>query len=119
MKILIVDDSALSRRILNKILAAENRQIIEAENGLSAIEKFTIEKPDVVFLDLNMPDIPGIEVLKSIKEIEPNAKVIIATADLQEMTKKLVMDLGAYCVINKPFDENEIVRVINEIKPES
>jgi two-component system chemotaxis response regulator CheY len=117
MKILVVDDSALSRRILNKILSAENRQIIEAENGLSAIEKFTIENPEVVFLDLNMPDIPGIEVLKSIKEIDSNAKVIVATADLQDITKKIVMDMGAYCVINKPFDENEIIRVINEIKP--
>lgn len=119
MKILIVDDSSLSRRILNKIISAEDRQVIEADNGLSAIEKFTIEKPDVVFLDLNMPDIPGFEVLKSMKEFDPDVKVVVATADLQEITKKLVMDQGAYCVINKPFDENEINRILNEIKSEN
>ncbi|MGB9664107.1 MAG: response regulator [Ignavibacteria bacterium] len=119
MKILIVDDSALSRRILNKIISAEDRQVIEADNGLSAIEKFTIEKPDIVFLDLNMPDIPGFEVLKSMKEIDQNVKVVVATADLQEITKKLVLEQGAYCVINKPFDEEEVIRVINELKQEN
>lgn len=88
MKILIVDDSALSRRILTKILMMEDNEIIEANNGLSAIEIFSIQKPEVVFLDLNMPDINGMEVLKNFKEISPDSKIIVATADLQESTKK-------------------------------
>ncbi|MCX8056958.1 MAG: response regulator [Ignavibacteria bacterium] len=116
MKILIVDDSSLSRRILTKIISGENRQIIEAKDGLSAIEIFSIEKPDLVFLDLNMPDIPGLEVLKSIKELDPNSKVIIATADLQEITKKLALESGASYFINKPFNENEIQNLITSIE---
>lgn len=116
MKILIVDDSALSRRILTKILMMEDNNLIEANNGLSAIEIFSIEKPEIVFLDLNMPDINGIEVLKNFKEISPDSKIIVATADLQESTKKIVMENGAFSVINKPFNESEILDLVRKIK---
>ncbi len=116
MKILIVDDSALSRRILSKIITGENIQIVEANNGLSAIELYSIEKPDVVFLDLNMPDIPGLEVLKNLKEIDEQAKIIVATADLQEITKKLALEYGAFTIINKPFDEKEILGLLNSFE---
>lgn len=116
MKILIVDDSALSRRILTKILSREGREIIEANNGLSAIEIFSLEKPDLVFLDLNMPDIPGLEVLKNIRDINPEAKIIVATADLQEITKNIVLENGAIAIINKPFDENEIQNLLNSLE---
>lgn len=116
MKILIVDDSSLSRRILTKIISREGREIIEANNGLAAIELFSIEKPDLVFLDLNMPDLPGLEVLKNIKEINPEAKIVVATADLQEITKKLALESGAFAIINKPFNENEVQALINSLE---
>lgn len=94
----------------------EDNEIIEANNGLSAIEIFSIEKPEIVFLDLNMPDINGIEVLKNFKEISPDSKIIVATADLQESTKKIVMENGAIAVINKPFNEFEILDLMKKIK---
>lgn len=119
MKILIVDDSSLSRRILSKIIAKEGREIIEANSGFSAIEIFSLEKPDIVFLDLNMPDLPGLEVLKNLMEINPQVKVIVATADLQEITKKLALEGGAYTIINKPFNEEEIQKLLNSLEGNS
>lgn len=63
-----------------------------------------------------MPDINGVEVLKNFKEISPDSKIIVATADLQESTKKIVMKNGAFTVINKPFNESEILDLVRKIK---
>lgn len=63
-----------------------------------------------------MPDINGVEVLKNFKEISPDSKIIVATADLQESTKKIVMENGAFTVINKPFNESEILDLVRKIK---
>ncbi len=63
-----------------------------------------------------MPDIPGLEVLKNIRDINPEAKIIVATADLQEITKNIVLENGAIAIINKPFDENEIQNLLNSLE---
>lgn len=114
-KILIIDDSSLSRRLLKKILEELNHQVVEATDGLSGIELFTIENPDCVFLDLTMPGMYGLDVLKNILNINPDAKVIVASADIQKTTKELTEETGATAFINKPFDAEEIIHVMENI----
>jgi two-component system chemotaxis response regulator CheY len=77
-KILIVDDSAMSRRILRTILESAGHQITEAEDGMVALEKYYLEKPDVVLLDLIMKGMFGMEVLKKIRRMDQTARVIVA-----------------------------------------
>ncbi len=115
MKILIIDDSSLARRLLRKILEEENHEIIEAESGIEGIEKYYLEKPDLVFLDLTMEGMYGLDTLEKIKEIDPSAKVVIASADIQKKTKELALEKGAYYFINKPYDEKEILSLLKNI----
>jgi len=115
MKILLIDDSNLARRILKRILEKENHEIIEAGSGMEGLEKFYLEKPDVVFLDLTMEGINGLEVLEKIKEIDPSAKVVIVSADIQKRTKELAIQKGALAFINKPVVEEEVLNMLKEI----
>lgn len=114
-KILIIDDSMLSRRMLRKILEEASYEVIEAVDGYSALEIFSLENPDLVMLDLTMPGINGFEVLKQLKEIRPSAKVVVASADVQTMTKELVFSHGADGFINKPFVAEEVTDLIKKL----
>lgn len=114
-KILIVDDSALSRRILRTILIAEGHNIIEATDGLVGIETYVMEQPDLVLLDMAMPGLPGDEVLEKILEVNQAARIIIATADLQDLTKTKVLEAGAMGFVNKPFNRTKVLEVVNQV----
>jgi len=114
-KILIVDDSSLSRRILRTILIAEEHHIIEATDGLVGIETYLMEQPDLVLLDMAMPGLPGDEVLEKILELNQSARVIIATADLQDLTKTKVLEAGAMGFVNKPFNRTKVLEVVNQV----
>lgn len=115
MKVLIIDDSSLARRLLRKILEKENHEVIEAGSGIEGIEKYYLEKPDIVFLDLTMEGMYGLDVLEKIKDIDPSAKVIIASADIQKQTKDLALEKGASAFINKPYNEEEILSLLKNI----
>lgn len=115
MKVLIIDDSSLARRLLRKILEKENHEVIEAGSGIEGIEKYYLEKPEVVFLDLTMEGMYGLDVLEKIKEMDPSAKVIVASADIQKQTKDLALEKGACAFINKPYDEEEILSLLKNI----
>jgi two-component system, chemotaxis family, chemotaxis protein CheY len=114
-KILIVDDSGLSRRILRTILIAEGHHIIEATDGLLGIETYVMEQPDLVLLDMAMPGLPGDEVLEKIIELNQAARIIIATADLQDLTKTKVLEAGAMGFVNKPFNRTKVLEVVNQV----
>jgi two-component system chemotaxis response regulator CheY len=114
-KILIVDDSGLSRRILRTILIAEGHHIIEATDGLVGIETYVMEQPDLVLLDMAMPGLPGDEVLEKILEVNQGARIIIATADLQDLTKTKVLQAGAMGFVNKPFNRTKVLEVVNQV----
>jgi|SRR5512143_708807 two-component system chemotaxis response regulator CheY len=102
-KILVVDDSGMSRRTLRKILEPAGHQVIEAEDGITALEHYYLHKPDVVLLDLTMTGMYGIDVLEKLREMDAGARVIVASADIQRSTRKLVEEAGASGFINKPF----------------
>jgi len=116
VKILIVDDSMFMRRILINILnKAGFNDIIEAENGKEAIQKFKREKPDLVLLDIVMKDEYGTDVLKDIMKIDPNAKVVMISSVGQEAIIKEILESGASDFIVKPFKEEQIISVIKKV----
>lgn len=114
-KILIIDDSSLSRRLMRKILEDASYEVVEAKDGYSAFEVYTIEKPHLVMLDLTMPGINGFEVLKQLKKTNPSVKVIVASADVQSLTREQVLREGADGFVNKPFVAGEITELIQTI----
>jgi two-component system chemotaxis response regulator CheY len=119
-KILIVDDSAMSRRMLRRIVESVGYEAVEAEDGAAGLEKYFLEKPDLVFLDLTMKDMYGLDVLEKLRELDPEARVIIASADIQDTTREMVAAAGANAFINKPFSPEKVLKalesVINEAK---
>jgi two-component system chemotaxis response regulator CheY len=102
-KILIVDDSPAARKMMrSSILKNRRYEIMEAANGKEAIEKFTSFRPDITFMDLTMPVLSGYDATKKIKDIDKDAIIIAATADVQPKSKEKIKKLGAYSVISKP-----------------
>ncbi|MCT7970861.1 response regulator [Laspinema olomoucense] len=114
-KILIVDDSTLSRGILRRILQTEGHLIIEAKDGLMGIESYYIEKPDLVLLDIAMPDMQGTEVLEKLRAFDDRARIVMATADLQELTRTSVMAAGAMGYLTKPYNPEAVLDTVNQV----
>lgn len=115
MKVLIVDDSAMSRRMLAKILESAGHTVVEAEDGAGGLELFFLEKPELVFLDLTMKDMYGLDVLGKIREIDPKAQIVVASADIQDQTRDLVEEAGANAFVNKPFSPEKIHAALESV----
>ena len=88
-RILIVDDSGLARRRARGILEAGGYEVIEAEDGMAALESYFVAKPDVVLLDLVMKGMYGLDVLARLREMDPAARVIVVSADVQTSSHEL------------------------------
>lgn len=115
-KILIVDDSRTSRKMLRNILESNGHEIIdEAINGQEGVQKFQALKPDVVTLDITMPVVDGVEALKMIKALDPESKVVMVTAAGQKNKMIECIKAGANEFLTKPFEQQEIVDVINKM----
>lgn len=114
-KILIVDDSGYARRVHRQILESGGHQVVEAATGMSALESFYLESPDVVVLDLSMEDVGGLEVLRRLREIDPDARVIVVSADVQRTTERLVLDAGAMRFIGKPASADQLLETVGEL----
>jgi two-component system, chemotaxis family, chemotaxis protein CheY len=114
MKILLIDDSRLSRRVLMKTLG-DDFTYLEASSGLSGLEAYMLERPDLVILDLNMPEINGLEVLAKIRELDPDSRVIVGTADIQEYSRRQAEELGATGFITKPFQPEEVQEIVQRV----
>ena len=114
--VLIVDDSRTSRKILRGILEESGHVVIdEAVNGQEGVQKFQSCKPDVVTMDITMPVLVGMEALKMIKALKPEAKVIMVTAAGQKNKMIDCIKLGADDFLTKPFDKAEIVAVVAKL----
>jgi two-component system chemotaxis response regulator CheY len=112
LKILVVDDSALARRALRRILEPEGYEVMEAEDGLIALERYALERPDVVMLDLVMKGMYGLEVLTKLRQLDPDARVLVVSADVQVSSHLLVAEAGAKGFVNKPFDREQILQAL-------
>jgi len=111
-KILIVDDSALSRRTLRRILESAGYEVVEADDGMTALELYFLEKPSLVLLDLVMKGMYGLDVLVKLREMDPKALVVVASADIQSSTRKMVDEAGALAFINKPFVSEQVIAAV-------
>ena len=114
-KILIIDDSMLSRRMMKTILESDHHEIVEASDGMSGIERYFLERPDVVTLDLTMEGLNGLDVLARIRQMDPHARIIIASADIQSATRTLVMEAGARGFVNKPFNATQVLETVRNV----
>ena len=115
MKILIIDDSSMSRRMMRRIIESAGHDVVEADDGAAGIEKYFLERPDAVFLDLTMKDMYGLDVLAKVRELDPNARVVIASADIQDLTRNMVTAAGANGFINKPLTPDKVLESLNSI----
>ncbi len=102
-KIMVVDDSGLSRRVSRKILEDVGHLVVDAEDGMAALERYFLERPELVLLDVTMKGMNGIEVLLRLRELDPGARVIIVTADVQNSTRQLTGEGGACGFVTKPI----------------
>lgn len=117
-KIMIVDDSAYARRVHRSILENAGHSVVEAATGTGGIETFSLEAPDIVLLDLSMEDIGGIEVLRTLRELNPKARVIVVSADVQRSTEESVMAGGARRFLAKPANAAQLVAAVQELTAE-
>jgi two-component system chemotaxis response regulator CheY len=113
-KVLVVDDSALARRSTRRALETAGYTVIEAEDGLAALERYFVDKPDVVLLDLVMKGMYGLDVLAKLREMDGSARVIVISADIQTSSRELVSAGGASGFLNKPAKAEEIVAAVKE-----
>jgi two-component system chemotaxis response regulator CheY len=114
-KILIVDDAEFLRVRISKMLIADGFEVVEAENGLKAIEAFKANKPDMVLMDITMPEMDGLTALKELRKIDPGAKVVMLTALGQESVVLEAVKSGARDFVVKPFERDRVLSAINKI----
>lgn len=113
--ILLVDDSGLARRGTRRVLEGAGYQVIEAEDGLSALEQYALARPDAVLLDLVMRGMYGLEVLAKLRELDPAARVIVVSADIQTSSRDLVRDGGAAAFLNKPVEPAHLLDTVGQV----
>ena len=114
-KILIVDDSGLARRSMRAILEPAGYQVVEAEDGMSALERYFLEKPDLVLLDLVMRGMSGLDVLAKLHELDGDARVVVVSADIQDSSREMAESGGASGFVTKPVERTEILKVIASV----
>jgi two-component system chemotaxis response regulator CheY len=114
-RVLVVDDSALSRRTLRQILEPAGYDVTEAEDGLGALERYFLDKPDVVLLDLVMKGMYGLDVLAKLRELDTEVKVVVVSADIQTSSRELAEQAGGKAFVNKPFDKAEILKALSSV----
>src|SRR5436305_7789352 len=93
--ILVVDDSNLSRKTSRRILEGGGYRVRDVADGMSALEQYALDRPDLVLLDLTMADMNGLDVLQQLRAIDPGARIVMATADVQSSTRALALEAGA------------------------
>ena len=117
MRVLVVDDAAFMRTILKRILEGAGFRVVgEAGNGVEAFSKYKELQPDLVTMDITMPDSDGIEGLSLIKEYDKNAKVIMCSAMGQKAYVLEAIQKGAMDFIVKPFDNKRVIEAINRVR---
>ncbi|MCG0274576.1 MAG: response regulator [Thermosediminibacteraceae bacterium] len=113
--ILIVDDAAFMRMMIKDILTKNGFEVVgEAENGAVAVEKYKALNPSLVVMDITMPEMDGIEAVRRIKEIDPNAKIIMCSAMGQQAMVIDAIQAGARDFIVKPFQPDRVVEAVKK-----
>jgi two-component system chemotaxis response regulator CheY len=111
-KVLVVDDAQFLRVRITKMLGGEGHQYQEASNGREAVEAYQTYQPDVVLMDITMPEMDGMDALREIRTLDPNSKVVMLTALGQESIVLEAIKLGAKDFIVKPFEKERVLGTI-------
>ncbi|MCL9816805.1 response regulator [Natronocalculus amylovorans] len=111
-RVLIVDDSALQRSIIKEVLKDEFEIVGEAENGKEAVKKYLQTKPDLITMDIMMPELNGIEATAKIKEQSPETVIVMCTSVGQDEKMREAVTAGADGYVLKPLDEEELFETV-------
>ncbi|MCT4606732.1 MAG: response regulator [Marinisporobacter sp.] len=114
--ILVVDDAAFMRMMIKDVLTKYGFDVLgEAENGAKAIEKYKELNPDLVIMDITMPEVDGIQAVKEIKKVNPNAKIVMCSAMGQQAMVIEAIQAGAGDFIVKPFQADRVVEAVKKV----
>lgn len=115
LKLLIVDDSKFTQKVEGNLFkeVVPNLEIYFANDGKEGVQKYIEINPDLTIVDLLMPNMTGMELLKEIKDIDKDAKMVVVSADVQEKVKQEAYDLGALAFVNKPINKAKIEEILN------
>jgi len=112
--ILIIDDEPVIRELLFDVLSRKGYQVDTAEDGLKGLKKAESQKYDIVFTDIRMPGMNGVEVYKRLKVISPESRVIVMTGYGLEQMIQEALSLGAFADVRKPFDLKLIYSLVDQ-----
>ena len=112
-KLLVVDDSSLSRRISRRILEEAGHSVVDVADGLAALESYALDRPDLVLLDVTMAGMDGLEVLGQLRAMDPEARVVMVTADVQTSTRTLAGAGGAVGFVSKPLTSGTVLQAVD------
>ena len=115
LRILIVDDEKEVAEILGKLIEADGHNVTVAFDGQKALEIFRKDKFDIVFADISMPGIDGIDLTKKLLEIDRNTRVVVITGHLGSVEMELALNAGAKKFMRKPFTKKDIDQTIEDI----
>ncbi len=114
--VLIVDDASFMRLNLKQILEEDEYEIVgEAENGREAVEKYQNLEPDIVTMDITMPEMDGLEAIKAIKDIDPGANIVVVSAMGQQKMVIEAIEAGAEDFIVKPFKDERVIEALKKV----
>jgi len=114
-RILVVDDEPMMLDLLHVTLTRKGHAVLKADGGRSAIQRFRQDHPDLTILDLNLPDITGIDVLREIRSVEPHTPVIILTGAGREDLENQARELGVTDFLRKGFSLHELGAALNRV----
>jgi two-component system chemotaxis response regulator CheY len=117
MQVLVVDDAAFMRLRLRKLLEEHGYQVHEASNGREAIERYRALRPDVVLMDITMPELDGIEAVRSIVAEDPNARIVMVSALGQQAMVLEAIYAGAKDFVVKPFQPERVLTAVARWAP--
>lgn len=115
-KIMIVDDAAFMRMVIKDILKKNGHEVVaECVDGLDAVQKYPQFKPELVFMDIVMPNMEGIDALKKIMQMDPSARIVMCSSIGQQSVVTDALKSGALDFIVKPFDAAKVLEVIGKV----
>lgn len=114
-RVLLVDDAAFMRTRCAKLLRDEGYDVVEAEDGRDAVQKYVSSQPDAVLMDVTMPNMDGVQALKEIRRLDPNAKVTMLTAIGQQDTVLEALKAGALDYVLKPFQPARVLEAVKRM----
>lgn len=115
-RLMIVDDSNIIRNRIQRVYNADQFTLVAtATNGQDALDKFDIYRPQVITMDLTMPQMDGLECIEKLVEIDPNVRILVVSALSDKATGIKALELGASGFLCKPFSEEELGEALNEL----